>query len=203
MDRKTLTIKKLKKSNNTSGIMGLIMLPFLAIFIIAALQMLLSPKSEGETSGMLFVFLAVFISIPLIMGYKIIKSVMRQKQENKAIDNGEFKIVEDIINNKNHYTTRSNDRTHHHYDFYTNIYGKVSTDSFSFHNANIGDLIYLVVYNDKNKVDQEYLVKEYMLDNDLRPYLVPYEEALGKLEQSRGHIPHAAKAEESDGTWWN
>ena len=204
MNRKVLTIKKIKNVNRTSGIVGFFIMGFLSIFIIIGILTFIDTLKREQALGISIIGPLMFVGIPLLTGGVIIKNTIRNMRENKLIDNGEFKIIEDVIYRRHTYTTRDNDgHTTHHYEFYTNLHGRVSTDSKSYHRAQRGDLIYLVVYNDKDVADQGYLLSLYELSDELRPYFVSYEEESKNHDINRRIDGQYRSEENTNNMWWD
>lgn len=204
MQKKVLTIKKIKRVNKTSGIISIFVVGFISIFVVFGISSLIDSFKRGQTSGVALLGPIMFIGIPLLIGGTVIKKALRDMKENKFIDNGEFKIVEDVIYKRNTYTTRDNDgHTTRHYEFYTNLYGRISTNSESYNYARRGDFIYLVVYNDKRSADQGYLSTLYELSDEFKPYFVPYEEEAAVLDKDRVINRRQHYEKQDNNIWWD
>ena len=204
MNKKVLTIKKIKRVNRTSGIISIFVVGSISIFAVFGISSLIDSLKQGQTSGMALLGPIMFIGIPLLISGMVVKNAIRDAKENKFIDNGEFKVVEDVIYKRNTYTTRDSDGyTTRHYEFYTNLYGRISINSKSYNYAKRGDFIYLVVYNDKRSADQGYLSTLYELSDELKPYFVPYEEEAAVLDKDRIINRKQYYEKQDSNTWWD
>lgn len=215
-NKEILTIENFKKRNSSFRLVLWLTIPGCLIFIVAGIIATMDMFKSG-LSGPAFITPIMFILLPLAGIFFFLYWMKKEKKENKIIDNGNFKIVEDRIYDKHMYTTRDSDGdTHYHYLIFSKIYGKISVGTWEYNCAQKDDSIYLLFYSDNEQnnnyeniteeekrnrkiIDQEYLASKYELSPELTPHFVPYDETLGKANYTKRIEEEIKEKEERKG----
>lgn len=216
-DKEEITIESIRKSKRFMKYVAIPIFILWGIFLVFFITFMFKAISEDDADSLLAIGGWLIGTIMLsAVALLFLKQIKKEKNESKMLEEGNFRIVEDEIYDRNVYTTTDSDgHSTDHYELFTKIYGRVNSDFRGYMAARKGEKAYLLFYNgderdniffsikeenerNSKNVDEIFVAANSVLATELQLKLTIYDTSLGERNFNQ-RIGEAIKNLQSNG----